>query len=1211
MPRKFLYLLTTLLFLSSSFQICFSQNLSNDSEPIFQKGVVTVKLKERLPRRLAKGTNTFGVSSVDEKLSRFGATGISERFIHKPIPENSELPDLSRIYKIELPENSDIEQVIKELSNDPNVEYAEPVYLSYLLEAPNDSLYSLQSHLQQIHAEEAWDIHKCEDSDKPIIIGICDTGVKWDHPDLINNIWQNLGEDADNDGHVIEWADSMWVLDPGDRNGIDDDGNGYPDDFIGWNSMGEYGEDPSNPTDTDGHGTHVAGIAAAVTNNRIGVAGISWNAKIMTACQSSELSPWPGYIIDGHNGIIYLAEAGADIINCSWGSSYYSHASEEVIKYATMLGSIVVCAAGNSNSSTIDYPAKYSHTVAVAGVTSEEEKHPHSNYGAGVDVTAPYSILSTVYGDEYGTKNGTSMASPLVAGLLALTKSYYPDLTNEQLIERVKYTSDNIDARNSEYENKLGGGRINAYRALADSSYNVPQLFRLDIHEIDFYSEIDDVLEAGEDYSFNITVRNFSDYFYNEYVNFYLSTNDPDIEITKDSCSRFLLPNDYSTINEAFSLHVKESAKLHKTKFTITADSDIPVVLNEHESTLEVLPAGGIFVYESEEATENYSGTFFRDFFINPGLTVNYAAGNNMPSSLNNFAAVFLSCGTEGALPAETKIIEDYIQQGGKLYIEGAGAFVSHIGDKNLMPLLGIDKIIEFDEPETPFDTLYGITNTFTEGMLFNKSDIQYLDYFEAYQANALGKAVLTESNFGVIGIQNEGLNGQKTFCFSYPITSLYDVDSVSNRINLLSGICSFFDIPISFYANFETRISQGKAPFRTKFFDLSLPDSGRHIISRKWDFDNDGVFDSGEFYPEWTYSEPGTYTVTLEVSDGLETKTVTKNDYITVVSEENALKFNGSEENFSRSKVTVTSDSVLTLRSDLTLEAWINPHEDELSTGEDNIINKLAFILNINREGKFVSLKTLHDGSAFTYVINSTDTNSIVPGEWQHVAASYNALQKEVKIFINGEEQRVTSNGELADSLYNSSWFDLVIGNSEYFGGTFYGAIDEVRVWNTVRSVDEILEFMNSGLKGDEEGLVTYLPFNEGVGNVVSDYSVFNHETVLENTEWVSGVPGFLTSIESEKKTEDLPELYTLYQNYPNPFNPTTTISFTLPQAGKVTLEVYNILGERVIMLVNEELDKGHHSLKFNAGNLASGVYCYRLITGDFNQTKKFVLMK
>ncbi len=223
---------------------------------------------------------------------------------------------------------------------------------------------------------------------------------------MIDNIWQNLGEDADNDGHVIEWVDSTWILDTGDRNGIDDDGNGYADDFVGWNSLEYYGEDPSNQTDTDGHGTHVAGIAAATTNNGIGVAGISWNAKIMTACMSSDLSPYPGYIIDGYLGIIYLAEAGADIINCSWGNSgnYRFKAAEEAVKYSTMLGSIVICSAGNGASLGIDFPAKYPNVVAVGGVTSEDERHFSSNYGPAIDVMAPYTILSTLLNQDYGIK---------------------------------------------------------------------------------------------------------------------------------------------------------------------------------------------------------------------------------------------------------------------------------------------------------------------------------------------------------------------------------------------------------------------------------------------------------------------------------------------------------------------------------------------------------------------------------------------------------------------------------------------------------------------------------------------------------------------------------------------------------------------------------------------------------------------------------------
>ncbi|MGD8778368.1 MAG: S8 family serine peptidase [Ignavibacteria bacterium] len=1217
MVRKILTMLAAVLFFTGFTQNYLSQNLSGNSalneRPLFQKGVITVKLKERLPQSLAKGTNTLGISSVDEKLSRYGAKSISKRFNHKPIPSGSDLPDLSRIYKIELPDNTDIEKLVEELSEDSNVEYAEPVPIYYPNDVPNDSLYSLQDHLKQIKAEEAWDIHKCENGSKPIIIGICDTGVKWDHPDLIDNIWQNLGEDADNDGHVIEWADSAWVLDPGDRNGIDDDRNGYPDDFIGWNSMGVYGEDPSNPNDPDGHGTHVAGIAAATTNNEIGVAGISWNAKIMTVCQSSNLSPYPGYIIDGYQGIIYLAEAGADIINCSWGSDFYYRAAEEAVKYASMLGSIVVCAAGNDGVETVNYPARYPHTIAVGGINSEDGLYSWTNYGSAIDVMAPYKIYSTSYTDDYTTKSGTSMSSPLAAGLLALMKSYFPGLSNEKLVERIMYTADNIDGLNPGYENKLGGGRINAFRALTDSVIVIPEMYKLIVNEVSLSTGEEAAVKAGSESTLTLTVQNCSNYLYNDRVTFYLSSDDPDVEIISNSVSGKLIPDDYTYIKDAFTIRIKEDAEYHFVTLKITADSDIPVVMSDYEFTLEILPSSGIFVYELNENDPDFSGIFLQDFFVAQGYDVIYNSGYSFPSSLTCFDAVFLSYGATdyGDPELHESEIEEYLEQGGKLYVESAALFSYYTDNKNLLALLGLQNVKVISELENPIDTLYGMDNTITEGMVFTGTVRDNVEAIEVYEPNAIGKAAFTGNNYGIVGIQNEGLQGQRSLCFSYPFAQLFDSDSASNRINFLKGICSFFNITINFYADFDARTLGGHVPFTVKFYDLSTPDSGMQIISRKWDFNNDNIVDSEELYPEWTYDKVGIYTVSLEISDGVNTKTVTKNEYIKVVGKENALEFNGSSDYYSKSTLSVMSDSTFAMNTAMTFEIWIKPYEGDLSGGSDCLFNKFSTAMFLNCDGKLITFRTIYDYWTDTYTTHTTPANSITLGEWQHIAATYDVDQKEMKIFIDGIEQQLTSDGELPDTLEDNSLFYLSVGSEGFWGNTFYGAIDEIRMWNLLRSGDEISEFLYKGLRGDEEGLLAYLPLNEGFGDEVSDYSIYHRNAHMQYTEWVEGAAGLVTSTEEKSEFENIPDSYTLYQNYPNPFNPTTTIGFFLQSSGKVTLEVYNILGEKVATLVNEEMEKGFHSVVFNAGHLASGIYCYRLKSKKFSEVKKLVLLK
>ncbi len=265
-----------------------------------------------------------------------------------------------------------------------------------------------------------------------------------------------MGEDADGDGHTMEYDGSEWIRDPDDLNGIDDDNNGFVDDVIGWDfheqaSIGN-GSNP-DPIWNQGpytHGTHCSGIAAGRTNNGIGISSVSWNIKYMPVQTDNGANT----VLYGFDGIIYAAENGADIISNSWGGFYYSQAHEEVINYAQQLGSIVVGGAGNGNINEIFYPASYPGVISVASVNEDDTKAEYSSFGPAVDISAPggggeVGILSTVPNNEYDLSAGTSMACPLVAGCLGLLKSYHPDWTNDQLIIQVLGTADNINSINT------------------------------------------------------------------------------------------------------------------------------------------------------------------------------------------------------------------------------------------------------------------------------------------------------------------------------------------------------------------------------------------------------------------------------------------------------------------------------------------------------------------------------------------------------------------------------------------------------------------------------------------------------------------------------------------------------------------------------------------------------------------------------------------
>jgi subtilisin family serine protease len=355
--------------------------------------------------------------------------------------------DLKQVLQVSFKEPAMIDELIELLSAYPYVEYAEPVpYNSYSFQ-PNDMQSNStggQWGLWKINAREAWDLSK---GDSTITVAIIDDGVSMFHPDLYGNVWRNPGEIAGNN--------------------IDDDNNGYVDDIYGWDA-GNNDNNPVHPSTNFTHGTHVGGIAGAVTNNMRGVASIGYNISIIPVKCTFDNQSSTTAIPQGYAGITYAANAGADIINCSWSGSGFSQTAQTVINYATSRGSIVVAAASNNGVNQIRYPAAYDGVIAVASSDINDRKSNFSNYGTWVDVTAPGSrIRSTIAaGNSYATFDGTSMASPMVAGLLGLMKSHNPNLTNVQLEQCLLDNADDIDGLNTAFAGFLGSGRINAEKSM-------------------------------------------------------------------------------------------------------------------------------------------------------------------------------------------------------------------------------------------------------------------------------------------------------------------------------------------------------------------------------------------------------------------------------------------------------------------------------------------------------------------------------------------------------------------------------------------------------------------------------------------------------------------------------------------------------------------------------------------------------------------------
>jgi subtilisin family serine protease len=353
---------------------------------------------------------------------------------------------------------------LAKLKKDPRVRYAEPNFIVHADAVPNDPSYANTWGLNNtgqpingfpgtpdadIDAPEAWNTTT---GSAGVTVAVIDTGVDWSHPDLSSQIWINQGENCS-----------------GCRtDGIDNDHNGYVDDWHGWDFVGN----DNNPMDDHGHGTHVSGTIGATGNNGIGVAGVNWNVRIMPVkflnAQGS------GSTADAVSAVLYAAQNGADVMNNSWAGGDYSQALGDAITVADQHNSLFVAAAGNDgsdNDAEPTYPASYDlpNVVAVAATDNSDDLAYFSNVGRqSVDLGAPgVDIYSTWPGGGYQFLSGTSMATPHVAGAAALAKSAFPSATAVGLKALLL---DGVDPDPALADETTTGGRLNIGNAVTCSS---------------------------------------------------------------------------------------------------------------------------------------------------------------------------------------------------------------------------------------------------------------------------------------------------------------------------------------------------------------------------------------------------------------------------------------------------------------------------------------------------------------------------------------------------------------------------------------------------------------------------------------------------------------------------------------------------------------------------------------------------------------------
>ncbi|OGI14998.1 hypothetical protein A3K63_03165 [Candidatus Micrarchaeota archaeon RBG_16_49_10] len=429
-------------------------------EPGYLSNSILVKMTPEGHKKAKdfKGPEDTGIASLD-KLNKENKALKFEKAAELADEEH----ELSRWYLVTLDESEEVvkegdpvtgekakkvKSVAEKYADDPNVEFAEPNYMEYLTAVPNDPYYSSDMwSMKRIRAEYAWN-ETVGSSD--VVVAVIDGGINRTHPELKNNIWTNQDEV------------------PG--NGIDDDRNGFIDDYYGW----DFANGDNEPLSGDFHGNHIAGTIAAEGNNNMGVVGVGWNLKIM----SVKTFEGSGASLNRcMKGITYAVDNGAKVVSCSFISSTFSEYSRSTMRYAHSKGVVVVAAAGNEGLDALDYdPSGQDFTITVSGTDKNDLVPYWSNRGEKIDVGAPGIPITSIcpFGPYSPTGfcdgGGTSFSAPHVAGVAALLFSKYPNLSPEEVRQLIRMGADDLGG--SGKDTLFGYGRLNAEKTVSLAASN-------------------------------------------------------------------------------------------------------------------------------------------------------------------------------------------------------------------------------------------------------------------------------------------------------------------------------------------------------------------------------------------------------------------------------------------------------------------------------------------------------------------------------------------------------------------------------------------------------------------------------------------------------------------------------------------------------------------------------------------------------------------
>jgi subtilisin family serine protease len=571
----------------------FSRDIK-DSDNLAETGSIQGRPKDASPEKVLSKTEGKNPSIVmNEMVIRFNQ-GMSEAEIKKfLIDQNISIKKYIaalHYHVLSLPDGMTYYDALALLKSKKMLYEVEPNYIIPVKAIPNDPYFAMQWGLNNsggsgvadadIDAPEAWNFSA---GSSEVVIAVIDTGVDYTHEDLAANVWNNP--------HEI----------PG--NNIDDDGNGFIDDVIGWDFVNKTSGNPdedyidpdNDPSDRHGHGTHVAGIIAAVANNSKGIAGLAYNCKIMPVRAGYMDQSGEGIIesADAAQGILYAAENGAKVINISWGDYVESTLIKEAISIATSEGAVICSSAGNDNTKNLMYPAASNNPaiIAVGATDNNDNRAVFSNYGGWVHVSAPgKDIYSTKPGNTYGYMSGTSMATPYVSALAAIIFSTFPEINPLEVKARIM---NSVDVLNSLESKNMTSGRINAYSALIPDTIS-PCVFSASPERV---QEGDAITISG--YGFGENQAN----------GFVRIEGYPSLNIIAWDNTRIVCQAPWGEIGGELTV---------TTRYGTSKSTPVSIVINKYDETVSVnsfINSGTRQYYQGDDMTWSYTLPFAFPFF--------------------------------------------------------------------------------------------------------------------------------------------------------------------------------------------------------------------------------------------------------------------------------------------------------------------------------------------------------------------------------------------------------------------------------------------------------------------------------------------------------------------------------------------------------------------------------------------------------------------